>query len=132
HHVHTTADIVGRQDGLLWFKDIVGRHDAGEFSMAVVQANHLLEDQSQLESGPLTSTESDPHGTFIGIYDGHGGPKTARYINEHIFQHLQRCASEQPGMSADVIRKAFLATEEGFLSVVTKAWPIKPQTAAVG
>ncbi|KAH9300601.1 hypothetical protein KI387_012184, partial [Taxus chinensis] len=56
HHVHTTADIVGRQDGLLWFKDIVGRHDAGEFSMAAVQANHLLEDQSQLEFGPLTST----------------------------------------------------------------------------
>ncbi|KAH9300935.1 hypothetical protein KI387_012518, partial [Taxus chinensis] len=46
--------------------------------------------------------------------------------------HLQRFASEQPGMSADVIRKAFLATEEGFLSVVTKAWPTKPQTAAVG
>ncbi|KAH9318477.1 hypothetical protein KI387_020246, partial [Taxus chinensis] len=132
HHVHTTADIVGRQDGLLWFKDIVGRHDAGEFSMAVVQANHLLEDQSQLESGPLTLTESDPHGTFIEIYDGHGGPETARYINEHIFQRLQRFASEQQGMSADVIRKAFLATEEGFMSVVTRAWPTKPQIAAVG
>ncbi|KAH9295474.1 hypothetical protein KI387_039062, partial [Taxus chinensis] len=49
-----------------------------------------------------------------------------------VFRHLQRFASEQPGMSADVIRKAFLATEEGFLSVVTKAWPTKPQTAAVG
>lgn len=35
-------------------------------------------------------------------------------------------------MSADVIRKAFQATEEGFLSVVTKQWPIKPQIAAVG
>ncbi|KAH9329252.1 hypothetical protein KI387_001360, partial [Taxus chinensis] len=90
HHVHTTTDIVGRQDGLLWFKDIVGRHDAGEFSMAVVQANHLLEDQSQLESGPLTSTESNPHGTFIGIYDGHGGPETARYINEYMFFSIFR------------------------------------------
>ncbi|KAH9293190.1 hypothetical protein KI387_041606, partial [Taxus chinensis] len=46
--------------------------------------------------------------------------------------HLQRFASEQSGMSADVIRKAFLATEEGFLSVITKAWPTKPQTVVVG
>ena len=35
-------------------------------------------------------------------------------------------------MSADVIRKAFQATEEGFLSVVTRQWPMKPQVAAVG
>lgn len=35
-------------------------------------------------------------------------------------------------MSADVIRKAFLATEEGFLSIVTKAWPTNPQLAAIG
>ncbi|KAH9322171.1 hypothetical protein KI387_016810 [Taxus chinensis] len=130
-HVPTNADIVGRQDGLLWYKDI-GQHEAGEYSMAVVQANHLLEDQSQLESGPLSLTESGPHGTFVGIYDGHGGPETARYINNHLFEHLQRFASEQQGMSADVIRKAFLATEEGFMSVVTRAWPTKPQIAAVG
>eukprot|EP01018_Ginkgo_biloba_P013376 Gb_10070 [translate_table: standard] len=131
HYVHTNADVVGRQDGLLWYKDI-GQHEAGEFSMAVVQANQLLEDQSQLESGPLSSLESGPHGTFVGIYDGHGGPETACFINENLFQHLQKFASEHQGMSADVIRKAFLATEEGFLSVVTKAWPTKPQIAAVG
>jgi pyruvate dehydrogenase phosphatase len=35
-------------------------------------------------------------------------------------------------MSADVIRKAFQATEDGFLSVVTRQWPMKPQIAAVG
>lgn len=35
-------------------------------------------------------------------------------------------------MSVDVIRKAFQATEDGFLSVVTKQWPMKPQIAAVG
>ena len=35
-------------------------------------------------------------------------------------------------MSVEVIRKAFQATEEGFLSLVTKQWPIKPQIAAVG
>ncbi|KAF5753073.1 phosphatase 2C family protein [Tripterygium wilfordii] len=124
-------DATGRQDGLLWYKDS-GQHLTGEFSMAVVQANNLLEDQSQIESGLLSSHESGPYGTFAGIYDGHGGPETSRYINEHLFQHLKRFACEQQSMSVDVIRKAYQATEEGFLSVVTKQWPIKPQIAAVG
>lgn len=35
-------------------------------------------------------------------------------------------------MSVDVIRKAFQATEEGFLSIVAKQWTVKPQLAAVG
>ena len=35
-------------------------------------------------------------------------------------------------MSAEVIRNAFLATEEAFLSLVTNAWPTRPQLAAVG
>lgn len=35
-------------------------------------------------------------------------------------------------MSVDVIRKAYQATEDGFLSIVTKQWPVKPQIAAVG
>jgi len=35
-------------------------------------------------------------------------------------------------MSMEVIRKAYQATEEGFLSVVTKQWPMNPQIAAVG
>ncbi|XP_038971422.1 LOW QUALITY PROTEIN: probable protein phosphatase 2C 60 [Phoenix dactylifera] len=129
-YVHTGSDTVGRQDGLLWYKD-TGQHMNGEFSMAVVQANSLLEDQSQMESGLLSSLES-AYGTFIGIYDGHGGPETSRYINDHLFHHLKRFTSEQQSMSADVIRKAYQATEEGFSSLVTRQWPTKPQIAAVG
>ncbi|MQL97915.1 hypothetical protein Taro_030607 [Colocasia esculenta] len=125
------SDMVGRQDGLLWYKD-AGQHMNGEFSMAVVQANNLLEDQSQIESGPLSSVEPGPHGTFVGIYDGHGGPETSRYVNDHLFHNLKKFTSEQQLMSADVIKKAFQATEEGFLSLVTKQWPLKPQIAAVG
>ncbi|RWW22980.1 hypothetical protein GW17_00012796 [Ensete ventricosum] len=41
-------------------------------------------------------------------------------------------ATEQQLMLADVIRKAYQATEEGFTSLVTKQWPVKPQIAAVG
>ena len=35
-------------------------------------------------------------------------------------------------MSVDVIRKAFQATEEGFMSLVARQWPLNPQIAAVG
>ncbi|GFP89064.1 probable protein phosphatase 2c 60 [Phtheirospermum japonicum] len=112
-YVHSGSDACGRQDGLLWYKDS-GQHFNGEFSMAVVQANNLLEDQSQLESGCLSLNDSGPYGTFVGIYDGHG------------------FAAEHQTMSVEVIRKAFQATEDGFLSVVSRQWPTKPQIAAVG
>ncbi|KAF8728010.1 hypothetical protein HU200_018583 [Digitaria exilis] len=157
------SDAAGRQEGLLWYKD-GGQVVDGEFSMAMVQANNLLEDQGQVESGPLSTTEPDLQGTFVGVYDGHGGPETACYINDHLFNHLRskastatevhafdqiaikastmlsdlgsvhyaRFASEHKCMSADVIRKAFQATEEGFISVVSNQWSLRPQLAAVG
>ncbi|KAL6514496.1 hypothetical protein OROGR_020075 [Orobanche gracilis] len=131
---HTVLDSSGSQDGLLWYKDL-GQHCNGEFSMAVVQANNLLEDQSQLESGCLSTSDLGPYGTFIGIYDGHGGPETSRFINGHLFQHLKigiGFTAEHQSMSVEVIRKTFQATEDGFLSIVGKQWPMKPQIAAVG
>ncbi|XP_062209799.1 probable protein phosphatase 2C 28 [Phragmites australis] len=125
------SDVAGQQDGLLWYKD-AGQLVTGDFSMAVVQANQLLEDQSQVESGPLSLADPGPQGTFVGVYDGHGGPETSRFINDHLFNHLRRFATEHKCMSVEVIRKAFQATEEGFLSLVIKEWPLKPQIAAVG
>ncbi|CAI9786417.1 unnamed protein product [Fraxinus pennsylvanica] len=130
-YVHKGSDASGRQDGLLWYKD-TGHHSNGEYSMAVVQANNLLEDQSQLESGCLSSHDSGPYGTFVGIYDGHGGPETSRFINEHLFRHLKSFTSEHQSMSVEVIRKAFQATEDGFFSLVSRQWSTKPQIAAVG
>ncbi|KAL0409856.1 UNVERIFIED_CONTAM: putative protein phosphatase 2C 38 [Sesamum latifolium] len=125
------GDPNGKVDGLLWYKDL-GYHVNGEFSMAVIQANSLLEDQSQLESGPLSSLDSGPCGTFVGVYDGHGGPETSRFVNESLFTNLKRFATENQEMSATVIKKAFLATEEEFLSLVRQQWSIKPQLASVG
>lgn len=130
-YTRSGSDSGGKQDGLLWYKDS-GKHLNGEFSMAVVQANNLLEDQSYIESGSLSSGDSGPYGTFVGVYDGHGGPETSRFINDHLVHHLKRFAAEQQSMSVDVIRKAIQATEDGFMSLVTKQWSMKPQIASVG
>ncbi|KAI9387719.1 hypothetical protein POPTR_010G214700v4 [Populus trichocarpa] len=125
------GDAAGRAEGLLWYKDS-GQHVNGEFSMAVIQANNLLEDYSQLESGPMSSVDPSPQGTFVGVYDGHGGPEAARFVNERLFENIKKFTSENNGMSADVINKAFLATEEEFLSLVKNQWLHKPQIASVG
>ncbi|KAI5575150.1 hypothetical protein BDE02_10G191700 [Populus trichocarpa] len=130
------GDAAGRAEGLLWYKDS-GHHVNGEFSMAVIQANNLLEDYSQLESGPMSSVDPSPQGTFVGVYDGHGGPEAARFVNERLFENIKTIhgaefTSENNGMSADVINKAFLATEEEFLSLVKNQWLHKPQIASVG
>ena len=73
----------GEDDGdeLLWSRDL-GRHAAGEFSFAVVQANEALEDHSQVETGSAA--------TFVGVYDGHGGAEASRFISDHLFAHLIR------------------------------------------
>lgn len=94
--VHSGSDSAGRHEGLLWYKDI-GQHMNGEFSMAVVQANNLLEDQSQIESGSLSLLDSGPYGTFIGVYDGHGGPEASNYVYENLFQHLKSKNSNRDG-----------------------------------
>lgn len=83
-----SGDASGRVDGLLWYKDS-GHHVNGEFSMAVIQANTLLEDQGQVESGPMSSLESGPQGTFVGVYDGHGGPEASRFVNDRLFDYVK-------------------------------------------
>ncbi|XP_061353927.1 probable protein phosphatase 2C 38 [Gastrolobium bilobum] len=121
----------GRVDGLLWYKDL-GNHLYGEFSMAVVQANRSLEDRSQLESGPLSSNHLGPQGTFIGVYDGHGGTEASQFVSDNLFCNLKRLAAEHQGMSEYVIKRAFSATEAGFLSLVKKQWLSKPYIASTG
>lgn len=107
-------------DVLMWYKDLV-QHTCGDISMAVVQANASLEDQSQVE---ICAS-----GTFVGIYDGHGGPQAAQFVCNHLYPHLQRVAIDNGSMSEDAIRMAFQATEEGFASHVRQ---FKPELVTVG
>lgn len=90
-------DASGKVDGLLWYKDL-GNHLYGEFSMAVIQANNSLEDQSQLESGPLSSDNSGPRGTFIGVYDGHAGTEASRFICHNLFSNFKGMFQLQSAM----------------------------------
>ncbi|KAG6640821.1 probable protein phosphatase 2C 68 [Carya illinoinensis] len=110
-------------DSLLWCRDLE-KHSLGEFSFAVVQANEVIEDHSQVETGQ--------NATFVGVYDGHGGPEASRFIRDHLFLHLVRLAQENGTMSEDVLRSAFSATEDGFLGLVRRTWGIKPLIAAIG
>ncbi|KAK8943707.1 putative protein phosphatase 2C 78 [Platanthera guangdongensis] len=112
-----------KRDGLIWHMELKP-HCSGEFSIALAQANSSLEDQGQV----LTS----PFGTYVGVFDGHGGPEASRFANDRLFGHLHRFASEQGGLSPEVMRKAFAATEEEFLHLVRDSWLSQPQIASVG
>ncbi|XP_076960769.1 putative protein phosphatase 2C 38 isoform X1 [Bidens hawaiensis] len=115
-------------NGLLRYKDS-GRHVSGDFSMAAIQANNMLEDQSQVESGQFIN---GLYGTFVGVYDGHGGPEASRFVNENLFSNLKNFVSQDEQMSADVIRKSFLKTEDEFISLVRDQWRSGPHLASVG
>ncbi|CAN8276214.1 unnamed protein product [Cochlearia groenlandica] len=113
----------GGGDGLLWQSELK-QHAGGDYSIAVVQANSRLEDQSQV----FTSSSS----TYVGVYDGHGGPEASRFVNRHLFPYIHKFAKEDGGLSADVIRRAFKETEEEFCHMVKRSLPMKPQMATVG
>ncbi|XP_022935103.1 probable protein phosphatase 2C 68 [Cucurbita moschata] len=111
------------EDSLLWSRDLEN-HSYGDFSFAVVQANEVIEDFSQVEIGR--------DATFVGVYDGHGGPDASRFICDHLFKNLMKLAQESGDITGDVLQRAFLATEEGFLTLVRRSWGIKPTIAAMG
>ncbi|WOK97502.1 putative protein phosphatase 2C 78 [Canna indica] len=114
---------LGGGDGLLWHMDLKP-HASGEFSIAVVQANNSLEDQGQVFTSPSA--------TFVGVYDGHGGPEASRFVSNRLLPYLDRFASEQGSLSTEVIKKAFHATEEDFVQLVKRSWLSQPQIASAG
>jgi pyruvate dehydrogenase phosphatase len=69
------------RDGLLWWRDLAHCQD-GDLSLAVTQANNLLEDHCCVESGL-------PIGTVIGVLDGHGGPEAAQFACGNLLPNLR-------------------------------------------
>ena len=47
---------------------------------AMVQGNPVCEDYGHVEPGR--------QGTFVGIYDGHGGPQASRFACDNLSRHL--------------------------------------------
>lgn len=66
----------GNDGSLQWHMDSKPHH----YSIAVAQANSSLEDQGQVYISPSE--------TFVGVYDGHGGPEASRFIRNNLFSFL--------------------------------------------
>ncbi|GAB2272420.1 hypothetical protein Dimus_007245 [Dionaea muscipula] len=130
-HDYRKTEDTRRDDGLLWHKGL-GQHVNGEFSMAMMQANGEMEDQCQLESGPLSSDDSSLLGTFVGVYDGHGGAQAAHFVNDKMFHNLKKFGTEHQEISAGVIRKAFMATDEDYMAKAKEERLEQPQIASAG
>ncbi|RAL46695.1 hypothetical protein DM860_004974 [Cuscuta australis] len=119
-------DCFRRQSGgdvLSWDAELEP-HATGDFSMAAIQANSTLEDQGQVYTTPSA--------TYIGVYDGHGGPEASRFISNHLFRHIQKYSREQGGMSEEVLRRALNAIEEDFMHMVRRSWLRQPKMVSVG
>uniref|UniRef100_A0A7N0TMW3 protein-serine/threonine phosphatase n=1 Tax=Kalanchoe fedtschenkoi TaxID=63787 RepID=A0A7N0TMW3_KALFE len=114
----------GSEDDELMFEVGLKPHAGGEYSHAVVQANSVIEDQSQVVVSPAA--------TFVGVYDGHGGPEASKFVLKHLVAHVNKFGTEARGLSTQVIRKAFNATEEGFERLVKQSVSSRPQLATVG
>ncbi|XP_042016490.1 probable protein phosphatase 2C 46 [Salvia splendens] len=55
--------------------------------MAAVKSALEVPSHSQVESGSMSLHTSSPYGTFVGIYDGHGGgPNASEFIKNHLFE----------------------------------------------
>ncbi|XP_010312060.1 probable protein phosphatase 2C 43 [Solanum lycopersicum] len=116
--------VLGGEDyPLLWYRDLE-KHSCGEFSFAVVQANQVCEDYGHVEPGR--------EGTFVGVYDGHGGLDASRFACDNLSRHLITLAREKGTIDKEVLNNAFAATEDGFLSIVEREFHDDPEIASTG
>ncbi|KAK4725535.1 hypothetical protein R3W88_028314 [Solanum pinnatisectum] len=116
--------VLGVEDyPVLWHRDLE-KHSCGEFSFAVVQANQVCEDYAHVEPGR--------EGTFVGVYDGHGGHDASRFSFDNLSRHLITLAREKGTIDEEVLNNAFTATEDGFLSIVKREFHVDPGIASTG
>ena len=53
---------------------------AGELSFAMVEGNASCEDFTRVDVGPF--------GTFVAVFDGHGGKHASKYACEHLLENI--------------------------------------------
>ncbi|XP_047942613.1 probable protein phosphatase 2C 46 [Salvia hispanica] len=100
--------------------------------MAAVKSDVEVQSHSQVESGSMRYHPSSPYGTFVGIYDGHGGPDASEFIKNHLFKIVKRLTSDIGEMSSDVLDLSFLAVEEGYSHLVQNESVVFPNLLSGG
>lgn len=99
-------------------------HRYGKFSVAIAQANEPIEDQSQVVNANW--------GTFVGVYDGHGGTGASVYLKDHLLKNIEGLASEAGDMSAEILDQSIKGAEEGFLKLASKSLEREPSLCSAG
>ncbi|KAL2901298.1 putative protein phosphatase 2C 43 [Bienertia sinuspersici] len=107
----------------IWSREL-NSHTYGEYSFAVIQANTLLEDQSQVEICE--------NGTFVGVYDGHGSDVCSNFVNERLFNHFINTVAGTGFINKQVIADAVNAIEGDFEAVVRNNFETDRLIAASG
>ncbi|GKV25829.1 hypothetical protein SLEP1_g35212 [Rubroshorea leprosula] len=109
---------------IIWSRDLE-RHPYGEFSFAEIQANLVKRDYSQIEIA------SDA--IFVGVYDGHGdSDEASHFVAENLCKHFTGLVLKARTISEDSLKRAVIATEEGFLASVENKFDGDKSSAEVG
>ncbi|XP_042012489.1 probable protein phosphatase 2C 48 [Salvia splendens] len=101
--------------------------------MAAIKSDHKVHGHSQVESGSTSLHPSGPYGTFVGIYDGHGGgPNASEFIKNQLFEIVKRLTSDLGEMSSDVLDLSFLAVDEQYTHLVQNESVAFPNLLSAG
>ncbi|XP_045802959.1 probable protein phosphatase 2C 43 [Trifolium pratense] len=112
------------EDPLGWSRDLL-EQQLGEFSMAAVKANDVMEDHSQLDVGKKA--------LFVGIYDGHNGAEASNFLITNLFENLIRIIQENNNnVSENILRQVVAEMEELFMTDVEEGNQQRPELALVG
>lgn len=99
-------------------------HRYGKYSVAIARANEPIEDQSEVVKANW--------GTFVGVYDGHGGTGASMYLKDHLLKDIEEMASEAGDMSAEILDRSIKGAEEGFLKLASQSVEREPNLCSAG
>ncbi|XP_042012481.1 probable protein phosphatase 2C 46 [Salvia splendens] len=86
----------------------------GEISTAAVKSKIIAEGYRQSESGLTGTHQFGSYGTFVGIYDGHGGPQAAEFAKNNLYKIMKSSMSKVIEMSANVLDESLLQLDKEY------------------